>query len=323
MHDHHHDHHGHHHHHEIQLSDVNKALIIGIVLNIIFVVIETGVGLWYNSLALLSDAGHNFSDVIALVIALGAFKLLAIQPNQNYTYGYRRTTILAALINAILLLVAVGAILWESIGRLLNPVAIDGVTTAIVAGIGILINGFTAWLFVKDKDKDLNIKGAYLHMLADTLVSAGVVVSGVVIWATGWFVVDTIMSWVIVVMILLSTWHLLKDSIKLSLDGVPTGIDIQKIKDKIERVATIESVHHVHIWALSTAENALTAHLVVANDSTFEAITAAKKEIRHLLSHDNIQHVTLEVEREGDDCPEEDCTIVLESEGGHEHHHHH
>ena len=159
MHSHDHGHGHHHHHHDLKLADVNRALVIGIVLNIIFVVLEIAAGLWYNSLALLSDAGHNFSDVIALVIALGAFKLLSIQPNNNYTYGYRKTTIWAALLNAILLLVAVGAILWESFARWFNPVEVDGVTTAMVAGVGIIINGITAWLFVKDKDKDLNIKG--------------------------------------------------------------------------------------------------------------------------------------------------------------------
>jgi cobalt-zinc-cadmium efflux system protein len=322
MHSHDHGHGHHHHHHDLKLADVNRALVIGIVLNIIFVVLEIAAGLWYNSLALLSDAGHNFSDVIALVIALGAFKLLSIQPNNNYTYGYRKTTIWAALLNAILLLVAVGAILWESFARWFNPVEVDGVTTAMVAGVGIIINGITAWLFVKDKDKDLNIKGAYLHMLADTLVSVGVVLSGLLILATGWDAIDTIMSWVIVGIILISTWSLLKDSLKLSLDGVPTGIDIASIKQKIVAIEGIQSIHHIHIWALSTTENAMTAHLVIPNNGTFESATKAKKEIRHLLEHENIQHVTLELEKEMEDCHAENCTILLESDNHDGHHHH-
>lgn len=320
MHDHGHGHH--HHHHDLQLSDVNRALVIGIVLNIIFVVVEVIAGWWYNSLALLSDAGHNFSDVIALVVALAAFKLLSIKPNNQYTYGYRKTTIWAALFNAILLLVAVGAILWESVERALNPVDVDGVTTALVAGVGIIINGLTAWLFVKDKDKDLNIKGAYLHMLADTLVSVGVVISGLLIMATEWYVIDTIMSWIIVAVILISTWQLFKDSLKLSLDGVPSGIDIPAIKEKLIAIEGIKSVHHIHVWALSTTENAMTAHLVLPNEGTLETASAAKKQIRHLLEHENIQHVTLELEKEAEDCSAEDCTIVVEGESHDGHHHH-
>ncbi len=316
-----HDHH--HHHHELHFEDVNKALILGIILNVVFVIIETLAGLWYQSLALLSDAGHNFSDVIALVIALAAFKLLAIPPNQKYTYGYRKTTIWAALLNAALLLVAVGMILLESVDRWFHPVATDGPTTAIIAGIGIVINGLTAWLFVKDKDKDLNIKGAYLHMLADTLVSAGVVISGLLIWATGWQQIDTIMSWIIVAMIIISTWRLFKDSVVLSLDAVPNDMDAIAIQDKIKAKKEIKSLHHVHIWALSTTENAMTAHLVVDAQTSFAECAAIKKDIKHLLQHENIQHVTLELEREGENCATPSCTISTEKEHHHEHHHHH
>lgn len=308
-----------HQHEHLTLSTVNRAFIIGIGLNVIFVIIEVLAGFWYDSLALLSDAGHNFSDVIALVIALLAFKLLAIAPNQNYTYGYRRTTILAALANAVLLLVAVGMILWESVERLQNPVEVDGYTTAIVAGIGILINGFTAWLFLKDKEKDLNIKGAYLHMLADTLVSVGVVISGLVILFTQWYWVDTVMSWIIVAVIFISTWNLLKDSIKLSLDGVPSHLDAAMIKEQMAAVEGVVAVHHLHVWGLSTTESALTAHLVVQAASTFEQVALIKKDIKHQLSHKNIQHVTLEVEREGEGCPDPTCVIVQEGISLHNH----
>lgn len=308
-----------HNHQHLTLSTINRAFIVGIVLNILFVIVEVLAGVWYNSLALLSDAGHNFSDVIALVIALLAFKLLAVSPNHNYTYGYRRTTILAALINAVLLLVAVGVITWESIIRFHNPVVVDGSTTVMVAGIGILINGFTAWLFLKDKEKDLNVKGAYLHMLADTLVSVGVVVSGGVIWFTHWYWVDTAMSLVIVVVILVSTWNLLKDSIKLSLDGVPSSLDASIIEREIATIKGVISVHHLHIWGLSTTENALTAHLVVQGDCTFEQASLLKKDIKHQLSHKNIQHVTLEVERDGEGCTDPTCVIVQEGIPLHNH----
>lgn len=313
-----HDHCDHNHEH-LTLSTVNRAFIIGIVLNIIFVVIEVLAGFWYDSLALLSDAGHNFSDVIALVIALMAFKLLDIAPNKHYTYGYRRTTILAALANALLLLVAVGMILWESIARFQDPVIVDGTTTAIVAGIGILINGFTAWLFLKDKDKDLNVRGAYLHMLADTLVSVGVVISGLVILFTQWYWVDTVMSLIIVTVILLSTWNLLKDSVKLSLDGVPSDLDAATIEGTIAGCKGVVSVHHLHVWGLSTTENALTAHLVLEGDCTFEQAAQIKKDIKHRLSHKNIQHVTLEVERDGEGCSDPTCVIVQEGIALHNH----
>lgn len=321
-HGHHHHHHGHHHHHhDLELSDVNNALLIGIALNVVFVIIEGLAGWWYDSLALLSDAGHNFSDVIALVMALVAFKLLEIAPTKQYTYGYRKTTIWAALINAVLLLIAVAMIFWESLSRWMNPVAIDGKTTAIIAAIGIVINGLTAWLFVKDKDKDLNIKGAYLHMLADTMVSAGVVVSGVIIFFTNWYWIDILVSWGIILMILLSTWPLLKDSIRVGLDGVPRDIDLEAINKEILKIEGVVAIHHIHVWALSTTENALTAHLVIKETSTFDEAAVLKKEIKHLLEHKNIQHVTLELEREGEDCQSESCDIVSEKKG-HDCHHH-
>ena len=319
---HNHSHHHHHHDHSFKASDINSALIIGIVLNVVFVAIETAAGIWYDSLALLSDAGHNFSDVITLVMALVAYKLLAIPPNQKFTYGYRKTTIWAALLNAVLLFIAVGMIFWESIDRWLNPVVIDGKTTAIVASIGIVINGITAWLFVKDKDKDLNIKGVYLHMLADTMVSAGVVVSGVVMLFTEWYWIDTIVSWIIVAMIILSTWGLLKDSVRLGLDGVPRDIDLGKIHEKILAVEGVQSIHHTHVWGLSTIENAMTAHLVIASNLSFEAAAQLRHRVKHLLEHENIQHVTLELEKEGEACSAECCTIVREKEGQCHHHHH-
>lgn len=312
----------HHHHHEVSISNINKSLILGILLNTGFVILEIIAGIWYDSLALLSDAGHNFSDVIALMMALAAFKLLAIAPTETYTYGYRKTTVWAALVNAVLLLVAVGMIFWESIDRWLNPLVVDGKTTALVAMVGIAINGMTAWLFLKDKEKDLNIKGAYLHMLADTMVSAGVVISGLIIVWTNWYWVDTITTWIIVGMIIFSTWALFKDSIRLGLDGVPNGIDLGRIQLKILKVEGVMSVHHIHIWGLSTTENAMTGHLVIASSCTFEDAATIKNKIKHLLEHENIQHVTLELEKENETCSAQHCNIIHEKEEHHCHHHH-
>ena len=311
----------HHHHHEIRQQDMGKTLILGIVLNLGFVVVELVAGLYYGSLALMSDAGHNFSDVIALLMALVAFKLLSIAPNKQYTYGYRKTTIWAALFNALILLFAVAMIGWESLQRWSNPMVIDGKVSAIVAGIGIFVNGFTAWLFVHDKDKDINIKGAYLHMMADMMVSVGVVLSGLLILFTDWYWIDTLMSWIIIVLIVYGTWSLLKESVRLGLDGVPSSIDMLQIQAKIEKVDGVLSVHHIHLWGLSTTENAFTAHLVIDNDVTFGQAASIKKTVKHLLDHEDIQHVTLEIEKELEKCAAQDCAIISEKEG-HQHHHH-
>ena len=316
---------GHHHDHGADLSrdSLDRTFIIGIVINLLFVVVEVVAGWQYDSLALLSDAGHNFSDVLALLMALVAFKLLSIAPSSNYTYGYRRTTILAALANAILLLVAVGIIFWESIERIQQPSMVDGTVTAVVAGLGILVNGFTAWLFVKDKDQDLNVEGAYLHMLADTLVSVGVVLSGGLIALTQWYWIDTVTSWVIATIILLSTWRLFKDSLRLSLDGVPSGIEVAELIQEIEALPLVQSFHHVHVWGLSTVENALTAHLVVDTDCTFEQVATLKQSIKHQLLHKGIQHITLEIEREGETCGATACEVIQQGMDAHHHHHHH
>jgi cobalt-zinc-cadmium efflux system protein len=316
----HHHHHHHHHHHEIRSEDLGKSLVFGIVLNLLFVAVELIAGLHYGSLALLSDAGHNFSDVIALLLALVALKLLSVAPNKQYTYGYRKTTIWAAFFNALILFFAVGMIGWESLSRWSNPLVIDGKVSAVVAALGVLINGFTAWLFVQGKDKDINIKGAYLHMLSDMMVSVGVVLSGLIILITGWYWVDTLMSWIIIILIVYPTWGLLKESARLALDGVPTGIDVSLIHSNIEKIDGVLSIHHVHLWALSTTENAFTAHLIIAKDATFEQAAHLKSQIKHMLEHENIQHVTLEIEKELEVCTAVDCTIVSDKES---HHHQH
>ena len=299
--------HEHHHHHPALTYDqtTGRNFILGIVLNLAFVLVEAGAGLWLGSLALLSDAGHNLSDVFSLLLALLAFRMMRIQPSQKYTYGYKRMTILVSLVNALLLFVAVAAILWSSVEKILHPSPVQGDVVAWVAGIGILVNAFTAYLFFKGKDHDLNVKGAYLHMAADTLVSVGVLIAGVVIQLTGWYIVDPLIGIVVGVAILFSSWGLLRDSMTLTLDGVPRGINPKKVKQTMLDQKGVIGVHHLHIWALSTTENALTAHVVVDD-------LAEEKEIKHAvkdaLAGVGIQHATLELEKSGE-CAEQSHDI--------------
>lgn len=291
--------HSHQHSHAINAESLNKAFIIGIVLNLAFVVIEFAAGFWFDSLALLSDAGHNLSDVVSLVLALLAFRLAKVKANERYTYGYKKSTILVSLLNAVILLVAVGAIVIESIHKLSNPAVVPGGAIAWVAGVGVLINAFTAFLFMKDKEKDLNVKGAYLHMAADALVSVGVLVAGIVIGRTGWYIIDPIIGLIVAVVILISTWNLLHDSLRLTLDGVPTSIDSQKVVKAIRALPGVDDVHHIHIWAISTTENALTAHIVLKQPESMQEV---KHLIRHRLEDFGIGHATLEFEVPGEHC---------------------
>ena len=291
--------HSHQHSHAINAESLNKAFIIGIVLKLAFVVIEFAAGFWFDSLALLSDAGHNLSDVVSLVLALLAFRLAKVKANERYTYGYKKSTILVSLLNAVNLLVAVGAIVIESIHKLNNPAVVPGGAIAWVAGVGVLINAFTAFLFMKDKEKDLNVKGAYLHMAADALVSVGVLVAGIVISRTGWYIIDPIIGLIVAVVILISTWNLLHDSLRLTLDGVPTSIDSQKVVKAIRALPGVDDVHHIHIWAISTTENALTAHIVLKQP---EGMQEVKHLIRHRLEDFGIGHATLEFEVPGEHC---------------------
>ena len=291
--------HSHQHSHAINAESLNKAFIIGIVLNLAFVVIEFAAGFWFDSLALLSDAGHNLSDVVSLVLALLAFRLAKVKANERYTYGYKKSTILVSLLNAVILLVAVGAIVIESIHKLSNPAVVPGGAIAWVAGVGVLINAFTAFLFMKDKEKDLNVKGAYLHMAADALVSVGVLVAGIVISRTGWYIIDPIIGLIVAVVILISTWNLLHDSLRLTLDGVPTSIDSQKVVKAIRALPGVDDVHHIHILAISTTENALTAHIVLKQP---EGMQEVKHLIRHRLEDFGIGHATLEFEVPGEHC---------------------
>ena len=303
-----HDHHQHH-HHSHEMSDLNKRFILGIILNSLFVLVEAGSGFYYNSLALLSDAGHNLSDVASLLLALLAFRLAKIQPDTKYTYGYRKTTILVSLLNAIVLLLAMGGIIWESIQRFQTQAPTNGNPIAFVAAVGILINALTAWLFLKDKERDLNVKGAYLHMLSDALVSLGVLMAGVIITFTNWYWIDGLISIIIAIVVLFSTFDLLKKSFHLSIDAVPEGIYIVDIKKEMERVQGVLEVHHIHIWAISTTLNALTAHVKIRSDIQWEEVMCIKKNIRHSLLHQNIQHSTIEFEIGEEECKEDENRI--------------
>lgn len=288
--------HEHHHHGPVVLHNLNTAFLVGMTFNFLFVVAEVAVGLYIHSLSLLSDAGHNLADVGALGLSLLAFRLQKVKSNERYTYGYRKTSILVALFNAMVLLVSIGAIIYEAIHRFISPEPVQGGPIAIVAAIGIVINAGTALLFFREKEKDLNVKSAYLHLLSDAIVSIGIVVAGICISYTGWSWVDPVMSIIIAMVIIAGTWGLLKHSLRLSLDGVPEGIDLNEIRKAVLKVNGVNDFRHLHVWAMSTTENAMTGHLVVSSAATCEQEQAIKKEVRHLLEHMNIQHATLETE---------------------------
>lgn len=293
-----------HEHHQFEAYSPKRAFIIGIALNSAFVIVEFAAGFWQHSLGLLSDAGHNLGDVASLILAMLAFRLAEVHPTSSYTYGFKKSTVLVSLLNAVILLVAVGIIIAESISKFITPQAVEGSTIAWVAGIGVIINAITAWLFIKGKDKDLNIKGAYLHMAADALVSIGVVVSGITIAQTQWYIIDPIIGFIIALIIIYSTWGLLRNSLRLSLDGVPEGINVNKIIQSISAINGIENIHHLHIWAISTTETALTAHVLIKDAQQMSPI---KHQIKDKLMEMGIQHVTLEFETEGT-CYGECCS---------------
>ena len=294
-----------HHHHHVAADNgqMRKILWTAIILNLLFVGVEAGMGLWQNSLSLLSDAGHNLSDVFSLVLVVVGLHLVQLHSNEHYTYGYKKSTILISLANALLLLLAVGVILAESVHKLREPAAIDGAVISWTAGVGILINGLTTLLLMRGQKGDINIRGAFLHMAADTLVSIGVVISGLVISHTGWFIIDPIISIVIAIVILVSTWELLRDSMRLALDGVPEGIETEEVTQAMQDTAHVTDVHHLHIWAMSTTENALTAHVVI--DDEHEA-TSVRKALKDTLREHGITHATIEIES-GEGCCDKDC----------------
>jgi len=294
-----HNHHGHAHSvgHTHAPADFGRAFAIGVTLNAGFVVAELIFGFFAHSLALVADAGHNFGDVIGLLLAWAATSLSKKHPTERYTYGYRRSSILAAFLNALILLVSMGALGWEALRRLNVSSPVGANTVIWVSALGILINGITAAMFVAGRKHDLNIRAAFLHMAGDALISAGVVIAGFIIRSTHWLWIDPVVSLVIVALIVWSTWGLFHDSLNLSLDAVPPGIDLPAVRKFLTGLPGVVDAHDLHIWGLSTTETALTAHLVVENNVIDGELL---HHIHHELEDDfNIQHVTIQLEPRG------------------------
>ena len=286
--------HSHDHGHSHAPESFDRAFAIGIVLNTGFVIIEAGAGFWYGSMALVADAGHNLSDVLSLLIAWAASAAARRPPSERFTYGLKSSSILAAMANAALLLVALGAIAIETFRRLFDPAPVEPGAIMIVAGIGIVINTATALMFVRGRKQDLNIRGAYLHMAADAAVSAGVVIAGLLIALTGWLWVDPVAGLVIVAIIAVGTWGLLKDSVKMALLAVPDSIDMPRVREFLAGLPGVAAVHDLHIWPMSTTETALTAHLVMPEGHPGDIFL---HDLAHRLDHDfGIHHSTLQVE---------------------------
>lgn len=295
-------------HHDHAPANYGRAFAIGVALNVLYVAIEAGYGFYTGSLALLSDAGHNLSDVVGLLLAWGGFALASLGPSPRRTYGWRGATVLAALGNALLLLVAVGAIAWEAVHRLTAPAEVGGLQVAVVALIGVAVNTITAMLFWSGRRHDLNLRGAYLHMAADAAVSVGVVIAGLGIYATGWTWIDPVTSLVIAAVIFFATWGLLVASINLAIQGVPEGIDPAAVRDYLASLEGVTALHDLHIWAMSTSSTALTAHLVrpeLTNDDVFLHDAADALHDRF-----GIEHTTLQIERGTGPCHVSDSGCV-------------
>ncbi|CCB66381.1 cation diffusion facilitator family transporter [Hyphomicrobium sp. MC1] len=293
-------------------KDFGPAFALGTALNVAFVVVEAIAGFMANSMALVADAGHNLGDVLGLLMAWGASILVKRRATFNFTYGFGSSTILAALANAVLLLVAVGAIALEAVQRLIEPAPVVGSTMIIVASIGILINGFTAWLFMSGRERDVNIRGAYLHMVADAAVSFGVVLVGIALLLTGWDWLDPLVSLVVGGIIVWGTWGLLRDSIRLAMHGVPVNIDPGKVQARLAALPGVVSIHDLHIWPMSTTETALTCHLVMPGGHPGDAFIATAAKMLH--DEFEIRHSTLQFEVSADaPCGlEHGCAPALE-----------
>lgn len=282
-----------HNHQHSQIDNIGNAFRIGITINIIFVILEVVYGFFSNSMALISDAGHNFSDVFALIFSWIAIRLSQRKPTLKFTYGFRRATILITILNTFLLLAAIAFILYDSVQRLGKPQVINSKNIIIIAAIGIFINGFTAWLFIKDKKHDLNIRSAFIHFVADALVSFGVVVAGFVMALTGITWIDSLVSFIIIAIILYSSYHLLIDSVSLALDAVPENIDIEAVRHYLNDLPEVAGVHDLHVWALSTSAAALTVHLETCIQTDVTFITEIQHQLKDLF---RIEHSTIQVE---------------------------
>jgi cobalt-zinc-cadmium efflux system protein len=316
---HHHDHgHGHGHHHPAP-GDTGRAFLLAIALNTGFVAIEFVYGFIANSTALMADAGHNLSDVLGLILAWGAGMLAKSAPTRRFTYGLRGTSILAALFNGLLLMVACGAIAWEAVHRFAHPQPVAGTTVSIVAAVGVLVNGFSAWLFMAGRKGDINVRGAYLHMAADAALSVGVAVAGMIVMSTGWTWLDPAVSLAIVVIIVAGTWSLLKESLQMVLAGVPASVDASGVTGFLAEQAGVSEVHDVHIWAMSTTETALTAHLVMPGGYPGDA--AIDHIVEHLREDFAIHHCTLQVEQ--GTTHHGSCALHDEHDHDHDHGHDH
>ena len=303
---------GHSHHHP-QPADFGGAFAIGIALNLAFVAVEAAYGLMAGSMALLADAGHNLSDVLGLVLAWAGATLVKRRPNARFSYGLKKSSILAALLNALLLMVATGAIIAESIRRLSTPEVTNGNIVMGVAAVGILVNGATAWLFARGRHHDINVRGAFLHMVADAAVSVGVVVAGFMILQTGKQWIDPVTSLIVAAIILWGTWDLLTESATMTLAGVPKGIDSAQVGLALKKLPGVATIHHLHIWSLSTTETALTVHLVVDGEVDRDKLIRQANAYVHQLF--GISHSTIQVESAGMDHADH-C-----DEPGHRHHH--
>ena len=287
--------HHHHPHTHPMPKNFDRAFAIGIGLNLAYVLIEAWYGWKVNSLALLADAGHNLSDVIGLVLAWGGALAGRLRPDARHTYGWKRASILAAFINALLLLMAMGALVWEAVQRLGDPQPIAGFTVMLVAGIGIVVNTATALLFMRGREHDLNIRGAFLHMAADALVSVGVVIAGGLVLWLGWNWLDPLVSLAIAAVIVIGTWSLFRQSLHLLFDGVPDSVDLAAVRNLLQGLPGVSRVHDLHVWAMGTTEIAMTAHLVMPDGHPDDAFFVhATEELHH---HFDIDHVTLQVVR--------------------------
>ncbi|MFN3940400.1 MAG: cation diffusion facilitator family transporter [Chitinophagales bacterium] len=294
---------GHKHSHTIMIAtgEINRSFIIGIALNVIYVIVEVIYGLRNNSTSLLSDATHNVGDISGLLLAFLAFQLQKIKPSKVFSYGLKKGSIVTSFINAVLLAFAVGAIAWEGVHKIINPSPLSGTVIIWVALTGVVVNFISALLFRKNQKEDLNIKAAYWHLMADAMVSLGVVISGILIHSFHWYALDGITALLIAIVVLLSTWRLFKDSVIAIMDGVPASVNTNEIKEHLLKIKGVKEIHHMHIWGISTNENAITAHVLIDD---YGLITDVKKNMKEELKEHSIKHSTLEFELASENCPE-------------------